>query len=575
MRRGFILIIAIFWTVNIFAGEKKKVEEIKGLDEKSKLEFDYSFMEGIRCKITGDFQGAMGWYDNCLKIFPQSPVVKYEIANLLLLNEDYNGALQLAREAVAGNPGNIWYKLLLANVLQKKSMIEEACQVYAGIIAKYPDKEEFYLIEAGLYTSVEKWEKAIEVYDRYEKQYGITEPASLEKIKLYAKMEDMKGASGELLKLINQFPERNEYLSLLAELYFNYNQEKKGLQILNKLLKADPDNGFVHLYLADYYREKKQNEEADRHTRNALISDELDNSYKVQYMLKLIISSDSLQTTGSQLDSYMELLMSKYSEDLAIRALHSDFLKKDGKLQEARKELEYILGKEKDNYMIWEELLLTCNELMDTNCMYSQSVETIKYFPEQPLPYALAGIALMMQKNYPEAIGFFERGLTLTDEKVQLKSQFYSYLGDCYYNLDSTEQAFRMFDNVLNINPKDILVLNNYAYYLSLRDERLDKAEEMSSQAVALEPENGTYLDTYAWVLFKRKVYSQALYYMKLAMEKTKEPSAVLYEHYGDILYVNGEKEQALEMWKKAKEMKDEEVSKDLDAKIEGTYIFN
>lgn len=557
-----------------FAGEKKKGEVHKELDEKSRLEFDYSFMEGVRCKITGDLQGAMSWYDNCLKIDPESPVVKYEIANLLLVNDDYNGALQLAREAVAGNSGNLWYKLLLANVLQKKSMIEEACQVYAGIIAKYPDKEEFYLVEASLYASVEKWQKAIEVYDRYEKQYGITEPASIEKIKLYTKLDDAKGASNELLKLINKFPEKNEYLSLLAELYFNYDQDKKGLQILNKLLKADPENGYVHLYLADYYRDKKDQVQAEKHMKNALLSDQLDNGFKVQYILKLILSSDSVRVTEAQLNTYMDLLMSKYSEDLSIRALHSDFLKKDGKLPEARAELEYILSREKDNYMIWEELLLLCNEMADTNCMYEQSVEAIKYFPDQPLPYALAGVSRMMRQDYADAIGFFEKGVELTDDRLQLKSQFYSYLGDCYYNLDSTAQAFRMFDRVLDINPKDVLVLNNYAYYLSLLDKDLGKAEDMSSRAVMMEPENGTYLDTHAWVLFKRKVYSEALYYMKQAMEKTEEPSGVLYEHYGDILYMNGKKEEAVEMWKKAKELGDE-VSADLDKKITGTYVFN
>jgi len=574
MKRGFFFILLLFWSIGLFAAEKKKIGNQVELDEKAKLEFDYSFMEGIRCKITGDLQGAMGWYDNCLKINPESPVVKYEIANLLLATEDYNGALQLAREAVAGNPGNLWYRLLLANVLQKKSMIEEACNVYADIIAKYPQKEEFYLIEAGLYTSVEKWQKAIEVYDRYEKQNGITEPVSIEKIKLYTKLDDSKGASAELLKLINKFPEKNEYLSLLAELYFNYNQDKKGLQILNKLLKADPENGFVHFYLADYYRDKKNSEAVEKHMKSALSSDELDNSFKVQYILKLILSSDSSQVTDSQLNGYMDLLMSKYSDDLSVRALHSDFLKKDKKLEEARSELEYILSKEKDNYMIWQELLLICNELVDTVCMHDRSVEAIKYFPEQPLPYALAGIALMMQKNYTEALPFFEKGVSLSDDNVQLKSQFYSYLGDCYYSLDSVEQAFRMFDNVLNINPNDVLVLNNYAYYLSLKDEQLDKAERMSSQTVLLEPDNGTYLDTYAWVLFKRKDYSQALYYMKLAIEKTEEPSGVLYEHYGDILYMNGDKDKALEMWKKAKDLGGE-VSEDIDKKLSGVCEFN
>ena len=225
------------------------------------------------------------------------------------MGEDYNGALQLAREAVAGNPDNMWYKILLANILQKKAMIEEACNVYADIIAKYPNKEEFYLIEAELYISVEKWQKAIEVFDRYEQQNGITEPVSIEKIKLYTKLDDVKKASNELLKLIRKFPDKSEYLSLLAELYFNYNQDKKGLQILDRILKAEPDNGFVHFYLADYYRSKKELKEADRHTKEALVSDKIENGYKIQYILKLILNPDTTLTSDSQLDNYMNLLM--------------------------------------------------------------------------------------------------------------------------------------------------------------------------------------------------------------------------------------------------------------------------
>ena len=551
-----------------FADKKKKTENIQELDEKNKMEFDFSFMEGVRSKIIGDYQSAIGWFDNCLKILPYSPVVKYEIASLLMANQDFNGALQLAREAVTGNPENMWYKILLANIFQKKAMIEEACQVYAEIIAKYPNKEEFYVIEAGLYTSIEKWQKAIEVYDRYEAQYGITEPVSIEKIKLYTKLDDVKKASSELLKLIRKFPDRSEYLSLLAELYFNYDQDKKGLQILDRLLKADPGNGFVHFYLADYYRDKKQEKEADKHTKSALLSDKIDNGYKIQYILKLILNPDTTLVSEATLDEYMDLLMQKYSDDLAIRALHSDFLKKDHKLAEAKKELEYILERDQNNYLIWEELLLLCNEMGDTACLYNRSIEAMKYFPDQPLPYALAGISLMMQKDFHAALPYFEKGVTLTDEKVALKAQFYSYLGDCYYNLDSVSKAFNMFDQVLKINPNDILVLNNYAHYLSLKGERLDKAENMSSKAVSLEPDNATYLDTYAWVLYKRKDYSQARYYMKLAIEKTEDPSGVLYEHYGDILFHHGDHEEALKMWKKALELGGE-ISDELKEKVE------
>lgn len=561
---GFLFLLAM----DIFADKKKGTENVHELSEENRLEFDYSFMEGVRSKITGDYQAAIGWFDNCLKIQPSSPVVKYEIASILAANEDYNGSLSLIREAVAANPDNIWYKILLANILQKKSMIEEACQVYADIISKYPDKEEFYLIEANLFASVEKWQKAIEVYDRYEAQNGITEPVSIEKIKLYTKLDDVKKASNELLKLIRKYPEKNEYLSLLAELYFNYNQDKKGLQILDRLLKADPNNGFVHFYLADYYRDKKKGEEADKHIKSALLSDGIDNGYKIQYILKLILNSDTTLISDNQLNIYMDLLMEKYSDDLGVRALHSDFLKKDRKFEEARNELEYILSRDQGNYLIWEELLLLCNEMGDTTCMYHQSLEAIKYFPEQPLPYALAAISRMINKEYSEALPFLEKGLQLTDDKIALKVQFYSYLADCYYSLDSVEKAFTMFDQVLKINPDDIIVLNNYAYYLSLRNERLDLAEKMSSKAVSMESDNPTYLDTYAWVLYKRGNYSQARFYMKLALEKTKEPSGVLYEHYGDILFKNDKPEEALEMWKKAFEIR-EGTSEALPKKIE------
>ncbi len=569
--RWISLILILFASGSIFADrQKKSVETVRELSEEKRLEFDYSFMEGVKCKILGNFQEALGWFDNCLKLLPFSPVVKYEVAALLLAAKDYNGALELTREAVAGNPENVWYRILLANVLQEKSMIEEACEVYADIIAKYPDREEFYLLEAGLYASVEKWQKAIDVCDKYEEHYGITEPVSIEKIKLYTKLGDVKGASNELMKLIRKFPDRSDYLNLLAELYFNYNQDKKGLQILDRLLKAEPDNGFVHFYLADYYLSKKRTEEADAHIRSALTSDKVEGGYKVQYILRLILNADTVSMPESRLDDYMALLMEKYSDDLSIRALHSDFLKKDGKLEESKKELEYILSKEKNNYLIWEELLLLCNELQDTAGMYAFSLEAMTYFPDQPLPYALAGLKFMMDDDFERALPFFEKGVVLADENPALKAQFYSYLGDCHYRSGRVEKAFGMFDEVLKINPNDALVLNNYAYYLALRKENLSRAEQMISQAVKLESDNAVYLDTYAWVLYVRGNYSQAKFYMKLAIEKAKEESGVYFDHYGDILYRNGEKAEAAEMWKKAAELgiEDKEMSEILEKKL-------
>ena len=146
-----------------------------------------------------------------MKIYNKSAAVRYELSSILVLGEDYTLPLQLMREAVELEPTNIWYNLLLANILQRKSMIEEACKVYDKLILLHPEREDFYIVETDLYSSVEKWDKAINVLDRYEKQFGISEPAIIEKAKLYSKMDDVKNASAEIMKLVKKYPEKTDY----------------------------------------------------------------------------------------------------------------------------------------------------------------------------------------------------------------------------------------------------------------------------------------------------------------------------------------------------------------------------
>ncbi|MDR0983231.1 MAG: tetratricopeptide repeat protein [Culturomica sp.] len=575
--KQLLLTLFLFFTLFVFADNKNtKLIDFDSLTENQRLEYQYSFFEGVGSRISGDLNAALGWFDNCLKIYQSGSTVKYEIANILFLNEDYNGALYMIREAVKENPANVWYKLFLITILQKKSMIEEAGKVYDELISKYPDRDDYYLLEMTLYASIEKWEKAIEVLDKYEKQFGLSEEISFQKIKFYNQLNDQKKVSAELNKLITAFPHKKEYLSLLAEMYFSYNQDKKGLKILNNILKKDPDNGFVHMFMADYYISKKQYPEAEKSIRNALISNELDNTSKVMYIHRLIISDDSVHINDRLIGEFINILMQKYSNDVSVRILNANFLEHENKKREARDELEYIISQNKEIYGVWENLILLCNELSDTACMYERSMEAIKYFPEKPLPYIIGSIALMIQDDYSEKLlNLLKTGLQFSNDNTFLKTQFYSYLGDCYYKLDSVNQAFKMYDEVLKIEPENVVVLNNYAYYLALRNENLKQAEKMSYITVLKEPDNVTYLDTYAWVLYKSKDYSQALYYMKQVIEKSKEKiSGVVYEHYGDILMMNNQAENALEMWEKALETGGEELSPELKYKINGTYKF-
>ena len=135
----------------------------------------------------------------------------------------------------------------------------------------------------------------------------------------------------------------------------------------------------------------------------------------------------------------------------------------------------------------------------------------------------------------------------------KILSQFYTYRAEAYYNLKRFKEAFDVFDKVVELDPENFMAMNNYAYYLSLKGERLGIAEKLSAKVIQANADNATYLDTYAWVFFMKKDYQLAKFYMEIALSKAAEDnSAVLIEHYGDILFYLNEKDNALLQWKKS-----------------------
>ena len=88
----------------------------------------------------------------------------------------------------------------------------------------------------------------------------------------------------------------------------------------------------------------------------------------------------------------------------------------------------------------------------------------------------------------------------------------------------------------------------------------------MSYRTIKAEPENSTYLDTYAWILFEKESYPMALIYIDSALKNGGDESSVIVEHAGDIYFMNDKKDEAVELWKKALEMGSD--SKTLKEKI-------
>jgi tetratricopeptide (TPR) repeat protein len=180
----------------------------------------------------------------------------------------------------------------------------------------------------------------------------------------------------------------------------------------------------------------------------------------------------------------------------------------------------------------------------------------LQYFPDSKNIYLMLGADYTQMKNYDKAMASFNKALELTDSlDTQFRSQIVSSIGDLYYAKGERDSAFEKYDEALELDPGNLLALNNCAYYLAESGKDLDKAERMSAITIKEKPDDATSLDTYAWIMFKKGSYVEAKLYIDRAIDNAPEPSAELFHHAGDIYFWNKDPEAALDYWKKALEL--------------------
>ena len=212
---------------------------------------------------------------------------------------------------------------------------------------------------------------------------------------------------------------------------------------------------------------------------------------------------------------------------------------------------------------------MRCRSLLDLVMNFCDVVS--RHEPELGEPYKQKSIAYFWMGQNDDALNMLSKGLTLVKTDAD-KASLYNLRGDFHHTLGEIELMYADYDSTLVYDPDNINVLNNYAYYLSVEGRNLEKALNMSARTLEAEPLNATYLDTYAWILFKMKRYKESLQYMEKALRYLESDNPEIYEHYGDVLYICGEKEKAVENWHKAKRMNSTSVT--LDRKIrEERYV--
>jgi tetratricopeptide (TPR) repeat protein len=544
------------------------------LSDGEKLAVDKNFLDANREKIMGNDVHALDLFEAVIKVDKQNAASYYEASHILWKQKKAIKALEYAGQAAQLYPDNEWYLIWYAELLQRMGENKAATKTFDQLITLKPNNLEYYLLKAGSLYDAKNYNEAITVYDDIEKRFGIDPDIIREKQRIWLKLGKVDKAATELEKLITKKPSESAYYILLVELYQANNLYDDALKAIKRLENVNPNHPAVALSYAEYYRSVNQPDVSFTWLQKAFANSELQSELKAKVLMSYLGAVHNNDTMMQQALTLSKIFAQTNSSELIPYAMYGDFLMMDKQLANAMLQYREAIKIDKNNLQVWQQLLQCNAELSDYKSLADDSKEAISLFPEQPSFYYFNGVANGILKNPEAAVQSLKSGAKLVVDNDLLLIEFYSSLGDNYHALKNYSLSDESYEKALKINPRNIPVLNNYAYYLSLRKSNLSRAAEMSKLSNELSPDNGTYQDTYAWVLFQQGNYAEAKDWQAKAIANSNPPSGTLYEHYGDILFKLGNIAEAVSYWKKAKEAGD--YSNLLDVKISRSiYVEN
>ncbi|MBP3788311.1 MAG: tetratricopeptide repeat protein [Prevotella sp.] len=537
--------------------------------------YDAYFLEAMLERQKGHHDAAFSLLTRCQQINPQASEAYYFLAQYYTEMKDADKALDYFLKASQLEPGNATYMETLAQAYIGKNQFAEAIKVVEELYELDKSRQELLDMLYKLHMRQREYDKAISVLDRMELIDGKSERLSLTKSSLYFQMGDQEASLREVKALSEQFPNDLNYRTIYANSLMlgsgdNMDERRQlARKILTEVLAEEPKNYSAQAAMRAYYLGERDTLRADSLTRSILLNPETALEDKVSLLRQEIGYSEAHGGDSTRiLNLFREMLdMPEPSADIAEFCAAYMNMKQMPRDSVSRM-LHTVLRLSPDNATARLQLVQYAWEDNDNAEVVSLCQSARLYNPDEMAFYYYQGMAFYRQDDYDHALEAFQNGISVITEESNpaIVSDFYAVMGDLLHQKGRQREAFEAYDSCLQWKPDNIGCLNNYAYYLSELGVQLDKAERMSSLAIKAEPENGTYLDTYAWILFMQKRYEEALVYINKAVASDSLHSSVILEHAGDINAMNGHIDEAVNLWQEA--LKGDPDNKILNRKI-------
>lgn len=511
------------------------------------------FFAGLREKLNENYSKAGESFNKILTIDPNNAAVHYEIANLNYRQNKLQEAEASIKKSVALDADNLWYWKLLAELYKRKGDMDGLVTVFTQMIRLSPDNDAYYFDKSNAYLLMGKTEEALKGYELLEQKFGPSKALTQARQRVTLGT-GTAATKQEVDKILAEGQDDVKGLLEMSESLMEKGQHQTALPLLLKAKSVAPADYEVDLALADYYRNAKNSAAAGQALRAAFANSEMPAERKIKIVMMLAGGAARNKARIQEAAELAKIMVEVNPSDPKAQALYGDVLYQQGNLPGALEQYQAVLKNTEDLYVVWEQVL----NIQTSLGLYKEAVKTgdaaLGIYPNQAIIYYYTAFALHRDNQNAAALGNIKTALQLDGDNKDLQALILGLQGEILIDEQKFSEANTAFDKAVALAPTNYLLLNNYAFYLALRNQHLAKAEALIAKAAAAMPGNPSVADTYALVLFKLEKYDQAKVWVEQALQNNGVKNGLYLEHYGDILFLKGEKDLALIQWQKAKE---------------------
>lgn len=572
-RTGLLALLLLFISQRCTFAQ---LAEIKPFDtaQNAHAAADRIYADALKENLLGNAKEAEALFGRFLEARPEVAAAYYELARISLKDNNSVKAQQHIRKAISLDTGNKWYKEFYGNLLAAGNNFSEAADIFARLADQYRPNDDYLMKSSLLYQRANKYSLAVAELEQLLQQRGDDEEVLLQINQIYLKEHKVEEAAKVFRRLIAANPKEGRYHALLAEMYQNNGNEKKSFEVLKEAEQAFPDDISIQLGLASYYRRKNDMTEYGNYVRKSISNKTIDEQTQVTLLVSFLQDTEKDTAARSIALPLTEQLVQQRPNSAPLQGILGDLLSLNGRRDEAILAYKRALSKDSSSLNTWQQLLFALTDKPNADSLIRYSEAALTLFPSSAIIYYLNGIGYINKGLYEKGIQAVTTAIDFQPEDNKgLLSEMYASLGDAYNSAKNYPQADKNFDEALKLQPDNATVLNNYAYYLSVRKVRLDDAEKFSARSLVLRPGEATFLDTYGWIFYQQGKYEKAREMIQQAVDKMGgNADATLYEHLGDTYFKLNNESKAIENWEKA--LRKDPGNDQLERKIKNKKLY-